>query len=270
MKPEGCRQKTEVRRQKLEEATPHPEPLYGDALLAQLGRERAGLPNRTLVALVLGGLRVRLLRSTITLVSVVLAIAFFTYTGLSGQVYYNVARGSQDLERRMSAIPGAPSPQIQQQVVHLQRLLRSAGVDVATTLRGDPTRAWVVTMALLTCAVGIANAMLMSVTERIREIGTMKCLGAPDGLVVKLFLLESSFLGVIGAALGMVLGMVVALVAAGLQFGSFGFACFPIVQAWRVLGGSLLAGVLLAVAGAVYPARLAARMTPVDALRVDE
>ena len=125
-------------------------------------------------------------------------------------------------------------------------------------------------MALLTCAVGIANAMLMSVTERFREIGTMKCLGAPDGLVVKLFLLESSMLGIVGAVLGIVLGVVVGLLAALLQFGTYGVTYFPQVEALQVLGGAILAGLLLAVIGAVYPAAVAARMTPVDALRVEE
>ena len=50
--------------------------------------------------------------------------------------------------------------------------------------------------------------MLMSVTERFREIGTMKCLGALDGFIVKLFLIESLFQGMAGTVMGVLLGLV--------------------------------------------------------------
>ena len=151
-----------------------------------------------------------------------------------------------------------------------QRCSRAAGLNTEKTLAGDPMDTWLIVMAMLTCAVGIANAMLMSVTERIREIGTMKCLGAQDNLVVKLFLLESAFLGVIGAVIGIVLGIIVALVAAVLQFHSYGLANFPLAQSGSVILMAVVGGILLAVVGAVYPAFSASRMRPVDALRVDE
>jgi len=70
---------------------------------------------------------------------------------------------------------------------------------------------WVVVLSLIVCVVGITNAMLMSVTERYKEIGTMKCLGALDRFIVELFLLESSFQGLIGSFLGAFAGMIVPL-----------------------------------------------------------
>lgn len=57
---------------------------------------------------------------------------------------------------------------------------------------------WLMVMSLLVCAVGITNSMLMSVTERFREIGTMKCLGALDVFIVRLFLIETAALGFLG------------------------------------------------------------------------
>ena len=54
---------------------------------------------------------------------------------------------------------------------------------------------WLVCMSLLVAIVGIMNAMLMSVTERFKEIGTMKCLGALDSLIVRLFMIEAVFHG---------------------------------------------------------------------------
>jgi cell division protein FtsX len=152
----------------------------------------------------------------------------------------------------------------------LRRLLRRNGVSVEATLAGNPLDTWLIVMALLTCAVGIANAMLMSVTERIREIGTMKCLGAQDGLVIRLFLLESALLGIVGGAVGVVVGVVVALLAGTLQFGGTALTQFPFVAGWRIPILSLLCGMALSVCGALYPAITASRMRPVDALRVDE
>ena len=154
----------------------------------------------------------------------------------------------------------------------MNQMLRRAGINVESQLKGDPMSVWLITMALLTCTVGIANAMLMSVTERFREIGTMKCLGAQDWLVVRLFLLESGFLGVIGGAMGIVLGVIVALLGAVLQFKGFGVVNFPfnIDQGMLVIALSVLAGMVLSVIGAGYPAMVAARMQPVDALRVEE
>ena len=65
---------------------------------------------------------------------------------------------------------------------------------------------WLISLSLLVCAVGITNAMLMSVMERFRDIGTMKCLGALDSFILKLFLLESLFLGLAGSLLGSLTG----------------------------------------------------------------
>ena len=65
---------------------------------------------------------------------------------------------------------------------------------------------WLVALSLLVCAVGITNSMLMSVSERFREIGTMKCLGALDQFIVKIFMIEAFMIGVIASALGWVLG----------------------------------------------------------------
>src|SRR5262245_43736663 len=65
---------------------------------------------------------------------------------------------------------------------------------------------WLVSLSLIVCTVGIANSMLMSVTERFKEIGTMKCLGAMDGFIVKLFLLEAGFLGMVASVLGWIVG----------------------------------------------------------------
>ena len=129
---------------------------------------------------------------------------------------------------------------------------------------------WLISLALLVCFVGIVNAMLMSVTERFREIGTMKCLGALDSFIVKLFLLESVFQGAAGTLIGIVLGTLLSLLRAWGLYGGVMFKFLPI-------GGVLLCmvvaqgvGTLLSVIASVFPARAAARMQPVDALRAEQ
>src|SRR5437762_13903572 len=87
---------------------------------------------------------------------------------------------------------------------------------------------WLVGLALLVAFVGILNAMLMSVTERFREIGTMKCLGALDGFIIKLFLIESLFQGAVGTLVGVLLGLALSLIAASISFGRFAWTNLPV------------------------------------------
>lgn len=126
---------------------------------------------------------------------------------------------------------------------------------------------WLLGLALLVAFVGILNAMLMSVTERFREIGTMKCLGALDGFIVKLFLIESFFQGMVGTVLGVGLGLLLSIVGASLAYGHFAWIQFPWQPIITSAGFCFLVGVGLTVAGAVYPAWQAARMQPIEAMR---
>ncbi len=269
-----------------------PVPLNSGPLLQQLQDDTSGLSNRMLLSLAMAGLRVRLLRSAVTILSVVLAIAFLTYMGIAGSIERNVASSVVELERTFasnsdgdrntsgtSSVTGALNDarvkhlnheQAQDDANRMRFLLRRNGTSVETALSGSSTNTWLITMALLTCTVGVWNAMLMSVTERFREIGTMKCLGAVDSMVIKLFLFESAFQGLVGAIAGVILGLVVALTAAVLQFERFGWTRFPVDQLGKVVCMALIVGALLAVIGAAYPAFIAARMKPVDALRTEE
>ncbi|MBT3268861.1 FtsX-like permease family protein [Candidatus Poribacteria bacterium] len=141
-------------------------------------------------------------------------------------------------------------------------------------------KVWLVAMSLIVCVVGISNAMLMSVTERFREIGTMKCLGALDKFVVLLFLLEACFQGLAGAIAGSLVGTVFALLVnlKAAQWSAWRvFYKFPwfldangyLLGVVPVIIGGCLVGMLLAVLGAAGPAFRAAKMPPVDAMRVE-
>ncbi|MDQ1733080.1 MAG: putative transport system permease protein, partial [Pseudonocardiales bacterium] len=118
----------------------------------------------------------------------------------------------------------------------------------------------VAAISLLVGGLGVMNIMLVSVTERIREIGLRKALGATPAAVRRQFLTEASSLGLSGGLLGLSLGLIGA--AALPHFLHQPVLISPIAAAGAV-GISLLIGV---VAG-VYPATRAARLAPIDALR---
>ena len=124
---------------------------------------------------------------------------------------------------------------------------------------------WLVIMALLVCTVGITNAMLMSVSERFREIGTMKCLGALDSLVLRLFLIEAVFMGVISSTAGWVLGYLAAVLVHAIQ----GQHDITAGVTFLSLVLSLITGIVLTFIAAMLPARRAAQMPPAAALRTE-
>ncbi|MCX5769353.1 MAG: FtsX-like permease family protein [Candidatus Hydrogenedentes bacterium] len=131
-------------------------------------------------------------------------------------------------------------------------------------------RNWITLISMVVTVAGIANAMLMSVTERFREIGTMKCLGALSSFVRWIFFFESSFMGAVGGVMGGVAGTVFSLAVYGFTYG-YGLV-FSSVD-WVLLGVylvlSVLVGIGLSIVAAIYPAGVAASMVPANALRTD-
>ncbi len=115
-------------------------------------------------------------------------------------------------------------------------------------------------ISLLVGAIGIANMMLVSVTERTREIGIMKAIGATRRDIVQLFLVESIILGVIGAILGTGVGLAGGYAAAQLIDLPVSFA-----PEWFAI--AVAVGVGVGVVAGIYPAWDAARTDPIDALR---
>lgn len=123
---------------------------------------------------------------------------------------------------------------------------------------------WLVAMSLLVSVVGITNSMLMSVTERYKEIGTMKCLGALDNFIVKLFLIESGLLGFFGSLFGAIIGVVFVLLTRLNVIGNINW-----LHMLMYLAVCLVIGTVLSVIAAVGPAMRAARMAPIEAMRTE-
>jgi len=127
---------------------------------------------------------------------------------------------------------------------------------------------WIVIISLVVTVIGISNAMLISVTERFREIGTMKCLGSLSRFIRLLFLIEASIMGLAGAMVGAVLGIAFSLLMYGFTY-EWGLvlASLDLGLLVKYLGLSVVAGIVLSIVAAIYPAHIASSMVPADALR---
>jgi putative ABC transport system permease protein len=115
-------------------------------------------------------------------------------------------------------------------------------------------------ISLLVGGIGVMNIMLVSVSERIREIGLRKALGATPGLIRRQFLVEASVLGLAGGALGVALGIIGAVFLPGVVGD-------PITISPLAAAGALLVAMAIGVIFGVYPASRAAHLAPIDALR---
>lgn len=197
------------------------------------------------------GVRRRFSRSMITMTGVVLAIAFLSYM-LSSESITKALIGLDD--------------------ELLNNRLQEKGVDIfrGATAGAEPMTLLLICLTLLTSTVGITNSMLMAVTERVREIGTLKCLGARDEFILKTFFIESAIHGVCGALVGMATGLLVAVLVCWYNYGAGSLLALPVLSLLKAQLLALLTGAAMTVIASLFPAYAAARKQPVEALRVEE
>jgi predicted lysophospholipase L1 biosynthesis ABC-type transport system permease subunit len=228
---------------------------------ALAGGRTISLPLSKALEISLRSLKIRFGRSLITTSGIVLAIAFLMSVWSQNEIIASLRNANKseiNLELQKNGVETLTAEGAAASEQALARLAEESS-----------KQTWLISLSLLVCVVGIANAMLMSVTERYREIGTMKCLGALDSFIIKLFLLESTFQGVAGTLAGIVVGLTMTMMLALLDYGMFVFEYFPVSGILRSALAAIVSGTMLSLIGAMLPAYKAAKMEPVEAMRSD-
>ena len=164
----------------------------------------------------------------------------------------------QEATDELLALHHITSPAAADFTIASQQSLLTTATTVSRTL--TILLAGIAGISLLVGGIGVMNIMLVSVTERIREIGLRRALGATPTVIRRQFLVEASFLGLLGGLLGAGVGIVGALTLPG-AIGD------PIVISPVAVGGAVAVAVLIGVVFGVYPAARAAQLAPIDALR---
>ena len=139
---------------------------------------------------------------------------------------------------------------------------QAALVDAVSNITGILTAVLgsIAGISLLVGGIGVMNIMLVSVSERVREIGLRKALGATPSVIRRQFLVEAGFLGMTGGVIGITLGyLVAALLSAVLGM--------PITVSPVIALGALAVSLAIGLVAGVYPAGRAAKLAPIDALR---
>ena len=122
-------------------------------------------------------------------------------------------------------------------------------------------------ISLLVAAVSIFNVMMMSVTERIREIGILRSIGTQKGEVRKMFIYESAILGSLGAVIGAVASLTIGWVVVLAMVGSTEYFFAPASLMYVPFGMAI--GFITCVLSGVYPAWSASNLDPIEALRYE-
>ncbi|WP_379970550.1 ABC transporter permease [Ectobacillus sp. sgz5001026] len=117
-------------------------------------------------------------------------------------------------------------------------------------------------ISLLVGGIGVMNIMLVSVTERTREIGIRKALGATRGKILLQFLIESMMLTMLGGVIGIGLGVGGAYIVSS-------FAKWPPLVSWQVVLGGVLFSMTIGIVFGLIPANKAAKLDPIEALRYE-
>jgi len=122
-------------------------------------------------------------------------------------------------------------------------------------------------ISLLVAAVSIFNVMMMSVTERIREIGILRSIGTQKNEVRKMFIYESAILGGLGAAIGAVASLTIGWVVVLAMVGSTEYFLAPASLVY--IPFAMVIGLVTCVLSGVYPAWSASNLDPIEALRAE-
>jgi putative ABC transport system permease protein len=176
-----------------------------------------------------------------------------------------ISKISDDVDKRLARNFGVPERKIEDEDAKPYYLFNQKEVLEQTGKIADALSSFLLALALISLfvgSIGIMNIMLVTVTERTREIGIMKSIGYSNSNILSLFLLESVMVSFFGGIVGTVIG--------GLGAYALESALkLPSVFPFTLIEIGIAISVLVGIIAGLYPARKAARMNPVDALRYE-
>jgi putative ABC transport system permease protein len=164
----------------------------------------------------------------------------------------------EEADNELLQLHGITNPTSADFTITSQSSLLSTASSVNSTL--TVLLAGIAAISLLVGGIGVMNIMLVSVTERVREIGLRKALGATPSLIRRQFLIEASVLGLAGGLVGAALGVVGAEVIPL-------FVSNKIALSGWATAGSVAVAIVIGIVFGVYPASRAAKLAPIEALR---
>lgn len=170
---------------------------------------------------------------------------------------------SDDVDKRLARNFGISEREFEDKDSRPYVLINQAEILKQTDMMAAALSSFLTSVALISLlvgSIGIMNIMLVSVTERTREIGVLKSLGYTGSDILFLFMVESILLGVFGGVLGGILGITSA-------YGVESFLKLPVVFPLTLIIAGFLVAIVVGFISGVYPARKAAKMKPVDSLR---
>ena len=192
---------------------------------------------------------------TLVVLVAVGAVSFFIAQATSTET---LSAAYQEADALLLALHGITDPTQADYTITSQQAI----LDIANTITGALTAvlSGIAGISLLVGGIGVMNIMLVSVTERIREIGLRKALGATPAVIRRQFLVEAGVLGLAGGVAGVILGTA-GSIALSNAIGQ------PIVVSPGATIMALAVSIGIGLVFGVYPASRAARLAPIDALR---
>ncbi|AKB39369.1 ABC transporter permease [Methanosarcina mazei] len=177
----------------------------------------------------------------------------------------DVEEVSDEVDERLARNFGVSSRDLDDEDAKPYSIFNQADVLEQINQLSDTLRNFLVAVALISLlvgSIGIMNIMLVTVTERTREIGIMKALGFSSTDILVLFIVESIILSLFGGLLGLIVGI-------GGAYAVTTALDLPFLYPHYIFEAGILVAVIVGVSAGVYPANKAAKLTPVDALRYE-
>lgn len=181
------------------------------------------------------------------------------FTIVTSSVVENVTELAEDMEQYMNRKYYAGNEDYQVDTTTMSTITNSMNDTIGTV---SVAIAFIAGISLLVGGIGVMNIMLVSITERTREIGTRKALGAKNSSIRLQFIIEAVMLCLVGGILGILLGFALGAAAAS-------FLGYSTAAPTAAIVGSVAFSMIIGVFFGYYPANKAAKMNPIEALRYE-